>query len=181
MAIDAHDKLLRVGELARAVGKTVRAMHLYEELGLLKPVLRSTGGYRMFRPDAVARVNWISKLQDMGFSLPEIQGFLRDWEASPSGPSGMDRVRDIFAKKLTETREAMVRMRVLERDLEASLAYLASCGTCEPTHVRQDCAVCNHHGHDPSETPDLVAGLAKPERAFDVAVDELPKFREGTR
>src|SRR5437773_2734911 len=29
--------LLKVGELARATGKTVRALHLYEELGLLKP------------------------------------------------------------------------------------------------------------------------------------------------
>jgi DNA-binding transcriptional MerR regulator len=181
MAVDTNPGLLRVGELAKAVGKTVRAMHLYEELGLLRPVLRSSGGYRLYRPDAVTRVNWIGKLQDMGFSLPEIQGFLRDWEGSSSGPTGMERVRDIFTKKLAETREAMTRMCVLERELEASLAYLASCGTCEPTHVRTDCAVCNHHGHDPSVTPDLVAGLAKPERDFDVALDELPRQREGNR
>ena len=31
--------LLRVGDIARATGKTVRAIHLYEELGLLRPVM----------------------------------------------------------------------------------------------------------------------------------------------
>ena len=46
-------KLLRVGELARVVGKTVRAMHLYEEMGLVKPASRSAGGYRLYAADAV--------------------------------------------------------------------------------------------------------------------------------
>ena len=39
--------------MARAVGKTVRAIHLYEELGLLKAHERSKGRYRLFTPDAV--------------------------------------------------------------------------------------------------------------------------------
>src|SRR5262247_3683730 len=98
------EKFLRVGELAKAVGKTVRAIHLYEEMGLLKPASRTPGGYRMYAADAVTRVNWIQKLQDMGFSLPEIQGFLRDWEGSSSGPEGMAHVRAIFESKLRETR-----------------------------------------------------------------------------
>ena len=38
--------LLKVGELAKRTGKTVRAVHLYEELGLLTPAVRSKGGFR---------------------------------------------------------------------------------------------------------------------------------------
>ena len=34
-------RTLKVGELARRTGKTVRAIHLYEELGLLTPAIRS--------------------------------------------------------------------------------------------------------------------------------------------
>jgi len=117
------DKLMRVGELAKTVGKTVRAIHLYEELGLLLPVSRSAGGYRLYAADAVTRVRWIAKLQDMGFSLPEVQGFLRDWEGAASGTEGMARVRAIFADKLRETRETVARMRVLEKDLEDGLHY----------------------------------------------------------
>ena len=38
-----HSHLLRVGDLARLTGKSVRAIHLYEELGLLQPTTRSSG------------------------------------------------------------------------------------------------------------------------------------------
>ena len=42
--------LLKVGELARRTGKTARAIHLYEELGLLTPAVRSKGGFRLYSP-----------------------------------------------------------------------------------------------------------------------------------
>ena len=51
-------KLMRVGELAKAVGKTVRAMHLYEELGLLEARARSEGGFRLYGPEAIDRIHW---------------------------------------------------------------------------------------------------------------------------
>src|SRR6476659_5024330 len=92
--------LLRVGDLARESGKTVRAIHLYEELDLLRPAGRSKGRYRLYGPEALARIRWIGKLQDMGFSLTEIQTIVRDWEHSSSAPSAMVHVRDIFSKKL---------------------------------------------------------------------------------
>ncbi len=164
-------KLLKVGDLAKAACKTVRAIHLYEELGLLSPDTRSTGGYRLYGEEAVGRVIWITKLQDMGFSLPDIQALLREWETASTAPTGMRVVRAIFEQKLRETRETILRMKELEKDLEASLSYLESCHSCEPTHVQKDCGVCNHHGHDPKATPELVAGLAKPERGWDVDLE----------
>src|SRR5688572_434180 len=99
------DSLLKVGELARACRKTVRAIHLYEELGLLQPVSRSSGGFRLYEPGAVGRVIWIVKLQDMGFSLPEIQALLREWENAQTAPTAMRMVRAIFAEKLREARD----------------------------------------------------------------------------
>ncbi|HYQ28910.1 MAG TPA: MerR family transcriptional regulator, partial [Polyangiaceae bacterium] len=66
-------ELLLVGDLAKAVGKTVRAIHLYEELGLVRAHERSKGRYRLFTPDALVRVRWIIKLQNLGLSLSDIQ------------------------------------------------------------------------------------------------------------
>ena len=48
--------LLKVGELAKKTGKTVRAVHLYEELGLLAPAVRSKGGFRLYHGKAVKRI-----------------------------------------------------------------------------------------------------------------------------
>src|SRR6185312_5885365 len=92
--------LLKVGELAKKTGKTVRAVHLYEELGLLAPAVRSKGGFRLYSGKAVRRIEWIQKLQDLGFSLAEIKAFLRDWEESETAPKAMDRMRQVFTDKL---------------------------------------------------------------------------------
>src|SRR5678815_3619763 len=87
----ANLTLLKVGELAKRTGKTVRAVHLYEELGLLQPAVRSKGGFRLYSARATRRIEWIQKLQDLGFSLTEIKAFLRDWEESETAPKAMDR------------------------------------------------------------------------------------------
>src|SRR5438105_2246850 len=76
------EELLQVGELAREVGKTVRAIHHYESLGLLTPHKRSKGRFRLYAHDAVARVRWIVKLGELGMSLGEIQQIFALWEQS---------------------------------------------------------------------------------------------------
>ena len=64
--------LIRIGDLARLTGKTVRAIHLYEELGLLEPATRSRGGFRLYEQTAIDRLRWIDLLHGLGFSLQEI-------------------------------------------------------------------------------------------------------------
>ena len=152
--------LLKVGELAKRTGKTVRAVHLYEELGLLTPAVRSKGGFRLYSGKAVTRIEWIQKLQDLGFSLTEIKAFLRDWEDSATAPRAMDRIREIFSDKLRETKETIGRLSRLVDDLTETLAYMDSCRSCEPTHVQAECGTCGIHGHD-GRAPTLLEGISK--------------------
>jgi MerR family copper efflux transcriptional regulator len=152
--------LLKVGDLARRTGKSVRAIHLYEELGLLTPAVRSKGGFRLYSARAVARIEWIQKLQDMGFSLTEIKAFLRVWEDSATAPKAMATVREIFADKLRETRETINRLTRLADELKESLTYLDSCRSCEPVHTQPECGTCEIHGHE-GRAPLLVDGITK--------------------
>src|SRR5438552_4502934 len=150
--------LLKVGELAKKTGKTVRAVHLYEELGLLTPAVRSKGGFRLYSGRAARRIEWITKLQDLGFSLTEIKAFLRDWEESETAPKAMDRIREIFSDKLRETQETIERLSRLVVDLNETLAYMDSCRVCEPTHTQGECGTCGIHGHD-GRAPTLLEGI----------------------
>jgi DNA-binding transcriptional MerR regulator len=147
-----------VGDVARLTGKTVRALHLYEEMGLVEPTLRSKGGFRLYDEDAVVRVHWITRLQDMGFSLPEIRDLLRDWSASHSAPEAMQRVHDLYRRKQEETRLQIEKLQGLLAELGQSLAYLETCSSCEPERVVSACAVCDRHDCDP-HPPMLVAGF----------------------
>jgi MerR family transcriptional regulator, copper efflux regulator len=157
--IEKEENLLQVGDLARLTGKTVRAIHLYEELGLLKPIGRSKGGYRLYDTGAPLRIRWIQKLQDMGFSLTDIQTVVRDWEQSGSAPRAMTKMRGVYQKKLEETRATLRRLDQLERELERSLEYLDTCDVCEPDRLLSTCSSCNHHACDESVVPELVSGF----------------------
>src|SRR5262252_3210732 len=121
---------LRVGDLARRTGKTVRAIRLYEELGLLQPATRSSGGFRLYEVDAVSRVRWIDLLHGLGFSLQEMGELRRGWWSAELGPEAMERLRTLFGRKLAETREAIERHQQLERELQQGLAYLETCRVC---------------------------------------------------
>jgi len=71
-----------VGELAKRAGLTVRTLHHYEELGLLRPSGRSDAGYRRYGEADVLRLHRVLALRDAGLSLKEIAPLL-DGEAPP--------------------------------------------------------------------------------------------------
>jgi DNA-binding transcriptional MerR regulator len=153
--------LLKVGDLARRTGKSVRALRLYEELGLLTPSQRSIGGFRLYGADQLARVDWIGKLQAMGFALGEIQDLLRTVESAARAPEAMHDVRARFRARLEETRAQVAALLQLERDLSESLAYLEGCRSCSESAAPAVCAHCDEthaHRHD-TPAPALVSGI----------------------
>lgn len=152
------ERFFQVGDLAKATGKTVRAIHHYEEIGLLQPNARSKGRYRLYDGAALTRIRWISKLHDLGMSLAQIQQLLQAWERSPSAPGAMSRMREIYLQKLEETRAQIARLSALERELEASIDYLDTCDTCDPAELVRACTNCNVHTSAQRE-PELVAGI----------------------
>jgi DNA-binding transcriptional MerR regulator len=159
MAVESDDDPgLQVGDIAKATGKTVRAIHLYEELGLLRPHGRSKGRYRLFGQDSLVRVRWIGKLQDLGLSLAQIQGIVREWELAPSAPGAMQLMKATYEARLEDTRAQIARLRALEKELAASLHYLHTCDTCDPARLVHACVACDLHACD-HQAPELVAGF----------------------
>jgi len=64
--------LLTVGELARRCGMTVRALHHYDAIGLLRPATRSAAGYRLYARADIERLHRIQALRQLGLSLADI-------------------------------------------------------------------------------------------------------------
>ena len=75
--------MLRVGELARRTGLTVRTLHHYDRLGLLRPSVRSEAGYRLYDRDDLARLHRIQLLKQLDYSLADIRELLDDPPGSP--------------------------------------------------------------------------------------------------
>ena len=66
----------KVGELAKRTGLTVRALHHYDEIGLLRPSLHTESGHRLYTDRDVARLQRILSLRQVGFALEEIRDCL---------------------------------------------------------------------------------------------------------
>jgi cob(I)alamin adenosyltransferase len=67
-----------IGELARSAGVTVRTLHHYDQLGLLRPSARTESGHRRYDAHAVARLYRILALRSLGLGLGDLPSLLDD-------------------------------------------------------------------------------------------------------
>jgi DNA-binding transcriptional MerR regulator len=74
--IDDGTGLLTIGELARVTGLTVRTIRYWSDEGVLPPVARSAGGYRLYDAASVARLELIRTLRELGLGLADVRRVL---------------------------------------------------------------------------------------------------------
>jgi DNA-binding transcriptional MerR regulator len=100
---------LKVGDLARRTGLTVRTLHHYDEIGLLSPSRRTRSGHRLYAVSEVRRLQQIASLRHVGLSLDEIRRCLDRPEYT------LEQVLELQIRRL---REEMGRQRRLLSILE---------------------------------------------------------------
>lgn len=111
--------VMKVGELARRTGVSVRTLRFYDEIGLLSPSCHSEAGYRLYGTGEVARLQQIVSLRQLGFSLAEIRDCLDRPEFSPQ------RAIELHVARL---REQIARQQRLCERLEALAQGLRATG-----------------------------------------------------
>jgi DNA-binding transcriptional MerR regulator len=127
--------LLKVGELAKRTGLTVRTLHYYDASGVLTPSERSDAGYRLYSRDDVARLHAIQALRQIGLPLHEI-GTLLAGNPEPL-PTVIARQIVALDRQIEQASELRGRLRLLqsqlvqgtEPDMAEWLAMLGSMAT----------------------------------------------------
>lgn len=74
--IDDGTGLFTIGELARSTGLTVRTIRYWSDEGVLTPVTRSAGGYRLYDAGSAARLELIRTLRELGLGLDDVRKVL---------------------------------------------------------------------------------------------------------
>lgn len=113
---------LKIGEVAAQTGLTVRALHYYEEIGLLVPSQRGAGGHRLYDANDLARLQRIVSLRALGLGLDEVRVCVDDPGLSPL---------DLLDRQLARVEEEIELHQQL-RDRLAALAHVLRAGG-EPT------------------------------------------------
>jgi hypothetical protein len=75
--VDTVYTVYRAQQFAKLAGVTVRALHHYDRLGVLKPSGRSDAGYRLYRDRDFARLEQIVVLKFLGLPLRQIGRLLK--------------------------------------------------------------------------------------------------------
>ncbi len=112
------DSDLQIGEIAKRAGVSIDTLRYYERLKLLPRPRRSAGGFRLFAPEHVERVQFIKQAQELGFSLDEIKRLL-----ATGGADECRKVRGLLQQKLSDLDDRLQAMKsfrqVLARQLSA--------------------------------------------------------------
>jgi len=109
--------MLKVGELARRSGLTVRTLHHYDSIGLLKPSGRSDAGYRLYNRDDVARLHQVQALRRFGMALADIGHFLA--KPNTSLPDLIARQIDSLDQQIAEAAKLREQLTALRGQLLA--------------------------------------------------------------
>lgn len=72
MAVEFHT----IGSVAKNTGMTVRALHHYDQIGLVRPSARSETGYRLYKKEDIERLLLVQSLKQLGLSLDSIANVL---------------------------------------------------------------------------------------------------------
>ena len=105
------DVTLKVGELATRTGLTVRTLHHYDEIGLLRPSRRTSAGHRLYGEEEVRRLQRIASLRHLGLPLEEIRDCLDRPDYS------LERTLGLQLRRIDEEIGRHQRLRALISDL----------------------------------------------------------------
>lgn len=126
MGRERESVMLTIGTVARKGGVSVETLRFYEREGLIPAPDRAANGYRLYASDAVARVRFIKRAQDVGFTHKDIKELL-SLRADPRASC-----RDVRNRATRKLKDIEAKMAVLERMRSVLAAWVEECPSRGP-------------------------------------------------
>lgn len=133
---------LTVGEVAALTKVSVRTLHHYDEIGLLRPTGRSDAGYRLYDDAAVARLHQIVVMRELGLSLEVIRRTIDDADFDTAAA---------LERQLVELSEAIDHLEHVRKSVTSMLTVLRSNQTMDHEIIAEV-----FDGFDPTQYEDEV-------------------------
>jgi DNA-binding transcriptional MerR regulator len=103
-----------VGQVSELAGLSVRALHHYDEIGLLKPSARTGSGYRLYGPADLDRLQQILSYRELGFPLEQIAIILDEPQAD--AVTHLSRQHGLVTERIERLRKVLS---AIEKEMEA--------------------------------------------------------------
>ena len=124
------ERFLQIGEAAERANLTQRTLRYYEEKGLLNPPTRMDGGFRLYSPEDIERIDRIKQLKELlGFSLAEIKEMLvaEDVRTQIKAEWRRDADAEEKAEKARTAREVTLQqLALIDQKMGGDILYISS-------------------------------------------------------
>ena len=137
---------LSSSQLAKSGGINLQSVRFYEQQGLLPRPPRTRAGYRVFPDDAVRRVRFIKRAQELGFTLKEIKELLA---LRVESGSSCAQVRSRAEEKVRDIEQKVRDLRRIARTLSR---LATACATRAPTGACPILESIDEPGEPPKKT-----------------------------
>lgn len=104
-------ELLQIGEVAAQTELSIKTIRHYDDVGLVRPSARSSGGFRLYTPEDVGRLVAIRRMKPLGFTLDEMRSLLAalaTLQASDATEAAHREAREFLSICHTRAEEACV-------------------------------------------------------------------------
>lgn len=116
---------MQIGEVAAQTGLSLRTIRYYEEVGLVTPSSRTTGGFRLYSETDVGRLRLVRRMKRVEFSLEEMKDVLGLLDLLERGDHS-DAQHASLLQRLQMYRELTdARVRALREQLEVAEGFAA--------------------------------------------------------
>lgn len=120
---------MKIGELARRTSTKVETVRFYEKIGLLPKPGRTDGNYRDYSDAQLARLSFVRRARDLGFTLDQVRALLSLSDDRDQSCAAVDAVAK---EHLAEIDKKIADLRALQRELADLLTQCSrgSISTC---------------------------------------------------
>lgn len=137
-----NGRLMRIGDLARKAGTTMRTIRYYEQLGLIAPVARTRGGFRLYEEDELRKLRLIKNLQLVETPLAEVKAFFDRRRRGRAASDIAAGISELFERHLQEVERRIAQFRAIEASLRETIGILRCCAECSLEPGPEVCPRC---------------------------------------
>jgi DNA-binding transcriptional MerR regulator len=141
-----HEQLHKIGDVAKTLATSIRAIRYYEEEGLIAP-LRSKGSTRMYSQRHVDRLRAILKLAESGYSLGVIKSLALARELHKTGDESQKAVSSHLDEILAGIQGQVQQLQSLEKQISAAKSTVKKCSGCKNEPSSRGCPDCPVRQH----------------------------------
>lgn len=165
-----------IGQVAERSGFTASALRFYEAQGLIEPVDRTPGGYRIYDERSLARLRFVARAKQLGCSLEEITELAGLWEGEDCGPVQL-RLHELVTAKIADAQQRSAELIRLTAQLQTAAAHLggpAIDGPCD-----DQCACVDRDQGGRESVPVVLGERDGPAVACTLPADQVPGRTQG--